>query len=168
MKNNKTVVIYPGSFDPITNGHLDVLERIIGTYDKVICAIGENSDKNYLFSLDNRLDMMHHTVPKNVRVNSFKGLLIDYAKTVKRETRPDKVLIARGIRMNSDFEEELKMTLNNRKLCPWLDYRYLPPSQGLIHVNSRFIKDIAKMNPKRINQLDVPKYVKQKLKEKYG
>jgi pantetheine-phosphate adenylyltransferase len=167
MKKHKKIAIYPGSFDPVTNGHLGILERSKDVFDKVICAIGVNSNKNPMFNLEEKIDMLKHTVPKCVEVDYFSGLLVDYAKKIKGKEKVKYITILRGVRLTTDFEYELLMAFNNKKLEPSLEYLFLPTEQELLHVNSSIVRDISKFGPKYIKTLDVPKYVKQKLKEKY-
>lgn len=167
--NTKKIAIYPGSFDPITNGHIDILERSTKIFDKVICAIGINSGKTTpLFSLEERTDMLCHTVPDCVEVDHFEGLLVDYAKKVKDTRKAKYVTIMRGVRLNTDFEFELMLAFNSKKLESSLEYVFLPTDQDLLHVNATIVKDIAKFGHKHIDTLDVPEYVKKKLREKYA
>lgn len=167
----KRIAVYPGSFDPVTNGHLDILERSKKLFGKTICAIGINSSKTPLFSLEEKLDMLHHTVPEGVEIDYFDGLLIDYAKKVKKKA--ELVIIVRGIRIVSDYDYENLMFFNNDKLANdgklagSIETVWLPSKQDRLHINSSVIRDVAKMNPKYIDTLDVPEYVKNKLKEKY-
>lgn len=163
----KRIAIYPGSFDPVTNGHLDILERSKKLFGKTICAVGINSSKTPLFSLEEKLDMLHHTVPEGVEIDYFDGLLMDYAKKVKK--RAELVIIVRGIRLITDVEYEDLMFFNNSKLddSGSIETVWLPSKQDRLHINSSVIRDVAKMNPKYIDTLDVPEYVKNKLKEKY-
>lgn len=167
MKKHKKIAIYPGSFDPVTNGHLDILERSKDLFDKIICTVGINSDKNPMFTLEEKLDMLENTVPGCVEVDSFKGLLVDYAKKIKKKEKVKYVTILRGVRLTTDFEYELLMAFNNKKLEQSLEYLFLPTEQKLLHVNSSIVRDISKFGPKYIEVLDVPEYVKRKLKEKY-
>ncbi len=166
-KKHKRVAVYPGSFDPITNGHLDILERGKLLFDEVVCAVLINSDKKPLFTLEEKLDMLHHTVPECVEVDCFDGLLVDYAKKIKRDKKAGYVAIIRGVRLNMDFEYELQIYLNNKKLARSIETIFLPSEQELLHVNARIVRDIARFGPNYIKTLDVPEYVKQKLKEKF-
>lgn len=168
MRKYRVVAIYPGSFDPVTNGHLSVLETSREIFDKVVCAVGRNTDKNSLFSLEQRLDMLHNTVPEGIEVDSFDGLLVDYADEVKKKKKAERVVIVRGIRLMTDLEYEHLIFFNNQKLDSSIKTIYVPPEQKYLHISSTVVRDVAKMNPKRIGSLDVPDYVKAKLKEKYG
>jgi len=167
MKKFKKIAIYPGSFDPVTNGHIDILERSKRLFDKVICAVGTNTSKSPLFSLEEKLDMLYHTVPKGVAIDSFGGLLVDYAKKIKKEYNANQMIIVRGLRLTTDFEYEDLMFFNNTKLDDSIETIFLPSKQDLLHINSSIVRDVTKMNPDYIKDLDVPKYVKQKLREKY-
>lgn len=166
--NTKKIAIYPGSFDPVTNGHLDILERSIKIFDKVICSVGINTGKTTpLFSLEEKIDLLCHTVPDCVEVDHFDGLLVDYAKKVKEAKKVKSLTIIRGIRLVTDFEYESLLAFNNKKLDPSLDYVFLLTDQDLLHVNATIVRDIAKFGHKYIDTLDVPEYVKKKLREKY-
>ena len=133
--------VYPGTFDPITNGHLDIVERASILFDKVIVAVAENPQKNPLFSLDERRDMVSDAVNsiQNVTVTDFNGLLVDYAKS------ENACAIIRGLRAVSDFEFEFQMALTNRKLCPELETVYLMPSEQYTYINSTIVKEIARL-----------------------
>ncbi len=167
MKKYKKIAIYPGSFDPVTNGHIDILERSKKLFDKVICTVGINSGKNPIFTLEEKLDMLHHTVPKGVEVGCFGGLLVDYAKKMKKTYNAEQMVIVRGLRLTTDFEYEYRIFFNNTKLAESIETIFLPSRQGLLHINSSIVRDVSEMNPEYIKTLDVPDYVKQKLKEKY-
>jgi len=167
MKKYKKIAIYPGSFDPVTNGHLDILERSKKLFDKVICAVGINSAKSPMFTLEEKLDLLYHTVPKGIDVKCFDGLLVDYAKEVKKDYNADHMIIVRGLRLTTDFEYEDLMFFNNSKLASSIETIFLPSKQGLLHINSSIVRDVSKMNPEYIKTLDVPDYVRRKLKEKY-
>ncbi|MDP2907111.1 MAG: pantetheine-phosphate adenylyltransferase [Nanoarchaeota archaeon] len=167
MKKYKKIAVYAGSFDPVTNGHIDILERSKKIFDKVICTIGVNSEKNTLFTLEERLDMLYNTVPEGVEVSQFEGLLVDYAKKVKEEKKAEQIVLVRGLRITTDFEYEYRIFFNNTKLDESIDTIFLPSKQELLHINSSIVRDVSKMNPGYIKTLDVPDYVKQKLKEKY-
>ena len=141
FKNMGKVAIYPGSFDPITYGHIDVVERALEIFDKVIVAIAENEEKRPLFSVEERLEMVK-TIFKdtpNVIVDSFKGLLVDYvAKTNAK-------VILRGLRATSDFEYEFHMASMNRSLNTHLDTLFMMTSKDYFFVSSRTIKEVARL-----------------------
>lgn len=158
----KRIAVYPGSFDPVTNGHLDILERSLGLFDKVICAIGINMEKEPLFTLEERLDMLHHVVPKDVEVDHFQGLLVDYAKKKNAD------YIIRGLRLATDFNYEFEINLANKKLKPDLETIFLMSEQSKLHIQAKTVREISKYDIDCVCRLDlVPQYVKQKLKEKY-
>jgi pantetheine-phosphate adenylyltransferase len=133
--------IYPGSFDPITNGHLDVIERARKLFDEVIVAIAHNDEKQPLFTLEERLDLLQQTVGKidNVRIAQFDGLLVDFALEQKA------IAVIRGLRAVSDFEFEFQMALMNRKLQAAVETIFLMPKEEYTYLSSRIIKEIARL-----------------------
>ena len=135
------IAIYPGTFDPITNGHLDIIERAMKMFDSVIVTIARNSAKNPLFSDKERLELIREAVKgyKNVSVDSFEGLLVDYA----RERKATAVL--RGLRAISDFEYEFQMALTNRKLNDSVETVFLMPSERYTYLNSTIVREIARL-----------------------
>ena len=155
------VAIYPGSFDPITYGHIDIVERALEIFDKVIVAIAENEEKRPLFSVEERLQMVRaffKDIPK-VMVDSFKGLLVDYvAKT-------NAIVILRGLRATSDFEYEFHMASMNRSLNTHLDTLFMMTSKDYFFVSSRTIKEVARLGG-GVEGL-VPDLVVRRLKEKF-
>jgi pantetheine-phosphate adenylyltransferase len=157
---DKTAV-YPGTFDPITNGHVDVLRRASKLFDKVIISVGESSAKSSLFTVDERIKMLRAAVSKikNVQVDSFRGLLVDYAKKKKASA------IVRGLRAVSDFEYEFQMVLTNQKLALGIETVFLMPSQNYSFISSSLVREIA-MNGGNVSHF-VPKTVEKMLKEKF-
>jgi len=156
------IAIYPGTFDPITYGHIDVLERAIEIFDKVIVCIARNTEKNPLFSDKERLDMIRHVARKygkKVEVDSFEGLLVEYARSKKA------VAIVRGLRAISDFEFEFQMALMNRKLAKEIFTVYLMPHERYTYLNSRIVREIASLGG-RVNEF-VPPYVSRMLARKF-
>ena len=155
------IAIYPGSFDPITYGHIDIIERALEIFDKVIVAIAENAEKRPLFSVEERLQMVK-TIFKdtpNVIVDSFKGLLVDYvAKTNAKVS-------LRGLRATSDFEYEFHMASMNRSLNTHLDTLFMMTSKDYFFVSSRTIKEVARLGG-GVEGL-VPDLVVRRLKEKF-
>ena len=156
----KVTAIYPGSFDPLTNGHLDLIERGSKIFDRLIVAILRNTEKTPLFSLAERRDMMEAmTEPwKNVGVDTFEGLMVDYAVKVKATA------VLRGIRAISDYEYELQMALMNRKLAPNLETVFMMPAEAYSYLSSRLVREIAQLGG-AVKGL-VPDLVQQRLREK--
>ena len=156
----KNVAIYPGSFDPPTNGHLDLIERGSHVFDELIVAILRNPGKEALFSLGERRKMLQTLTSKwsNVRVDTFDGLLVEYA----RKQKADAVL--RGIRAISDYEYELQMALMNRKLDPKLETVFMMPAEAYSYLSSRLVKEIVTLGGS-IRGL-VPTLVEQQLRER--
>jgi pantetheine-phosphate adenylyltransferase len=159
---NKVIAIYPGSFDPLTNGHIDLIERGSKIFDRLIVAILRNSEKQPLFSVAERRDMLQAMVRskrwKNVEVDTFDGLLVDYA-TKKRAQA-----VLRGIRAISDYEFELQMALMNRKLQPRLETVFMMPALSYSYLSSRLVREIAQLGGS-VTGL-VPEQVEKQLQEK--
>ena len=156
----KVIAIYPGSFDPPTNGHLDLIERGSKIFDELVVAILRNTEKSPLFSLAERLRMLEEMTEdySNVRVETFDGLTVDYAIRVKARA------ILRGIRAISDYEYELQMALMNRKLHPELETVFMMPAEQYSYLSSRLVREVAQLGGS-IKDL-VPEMVEQRLKEK--
>src|SRR5579864_8234400 len=133
--------IYPGSFDPVTNGHLDVVERARKLFDEVIVAVAHNDEKLPMFSLEERLELLNQTAGKidNVRVTQFDGLLIEFARNEKASA------VIRGLRAVSDFEFEFQMALMNRKLESSVETIFLMPKEEFTYLSSRLVKEIARL-----------------------
>ena len=133
--------IYPGSFDPVTNGHLDVIERAARLYDEVLVAIAHNETKAGLFSFEERVALLKESVERhpNVHVTQFEGLLVDYARKVEAQ------VIIRGLRAVSDFEYEFQMALMNRKLDGDIETMFLMPKEEYTYLSSRLVKEIARL-----------------------
>jgi pantetheine-phosphate adenylyltransferase len=133
--------IYPGSFDPVTNGHLDVVERARKLFDEIIVAVAHNDEKQPLFSLEERLDLLRQTVGKieNVRIAHFEGLLVEFA--IKEQANA----VIRGLRAVSDFEFEFQMALMNRKLRDSVETIFLMPKEEYTYLSSRLVKEIARL-----------------------
>jgi len=138
---NMRRAIYPGSFDPVTNGHLDVIERARKLFDEVIVAVAHNDEKEALFSLEERLDLLNESIGKidNVRVAQFEGLLVQFAAAQKASA------VIRGLRAVSDFEFEFQMALMNRKLETNVETIFLMPKEEYTYLSSRIIKEIARL-----------------------
>jgi pantetheine-phosphate adenylyltransferase len=133
--------IYPGSFDPVTNGHLDVVGRARKLFDEVIVAVAHNDEKQPFFSLQERLELLQETFGKirNVRIAQFEGLLVEFALAQKANA------VIRGLRAVSDFEFEFQMALMNRKLEASVETIFLMPKEEYTYLSSRLVKEIARL-----------------------
>jgi pantetheine-phosphate adenylyltransferase len=156
------IAVYPGSFDPITNGHIDIIQRSLLLFDKLIIAVNDNPLRPFLFTAEERVNMIKEVLvpsPK-IEIESFTGLLVRYAR--KKGAR----FIIRGLRALSDFEYEFQMYLMNKKLNPELEMVYFMTNQEYSYLSSSIIKEIAKLGGKTANF--VPSIVEKKLLEKFG
>jgi len=135
------VALYPGSFDPLTNGHLDVLFRAHRLADRIVVAILENDSKKPLFSVEERIEMIRQIVGDDpvVSVRSFSGLLVDFAREIGA------TLLVRGLRAISDYEYELQMALMNRRLAPSIETVFLMAKEEYSYVSSRIVKEVARL-----------------------
>jgi len=136
------MAVYPGSFDPITNGHLDLLERGLKIFDQIVIAIATNPAKQPVFALEERLELIRlsledHPLRGRMRVDAFEGLLVEYVKKVQANA------ILRGLRAISDFEYEFQMALMNRKLSNEIETLYLMTGMRWIYISSRIIKEVV-------------------------
>jgi pantetheine-phosphate adenylyltransferase len=156
----KVIAIYPGSFDPPTNGHLDLIDRGSKIFDELVVAILRNAEKTPLFSLGERRRMLEELTDdfKNVRVDVFDGLTVDYAARVNASA------VLRGIRALSDYEYELQMALMNRKLDPKLETVFMMPAEAYSYVSSRLVKEIVHLGGS-VHGL-IPDLVEEKLRKK--
>ena len=138
------VALYPGSFDPITNGHLDLIERSSALFDRLVVAILRNEEKEALFSVEERIEMLNEVVRgfSNVEVGSFDGLLVDYAAHCGAS------VILRGIRAVSDYEYELQMALMNRRLRPEIETVFLMASEAHSFLSSKLVKEVIRLGGK--------------------
>jgi len=156
----KSIAIYPGSFDPVTNGHLDLIERAEQMFDLLIVAVLKNVEKQPLFNVNERVEMLREVTKHwpGVEVDVFEGLLVEYAR--KRHAG----VILRGIRAISDYEYELQMALMNRKLEPRLETVFMIPGEPYSYLSSRLVREIAQLG----GPLDgfVPAVVEQRLRAK--
>ncbi|MCW5980939.1 MAG: pantetheine-phosphate adenylyltransferase [Bryobacteraceae bacterium] len=137
--SGSVIAIYPGSFDPFTNGHLDLIERCTHLFDKLVVAILRNENKQPLFTVEERTEMMREVLRDHahVEVDSFDGLLVDYA------ARRKAMVIVRGIRAISDYEYELQMALMNRRLRPEIETVFLMASEAYSFISSKLVKEVA-------------------------
>lgn len=153
--------IYPGSFDPVTNGHLDLIDRAVKLFDEVIVAILRNPGKAALFTVQERIEMLRASVPwPQVQIEAFDGLLMDYAR------QKNATAIIRGIRAVSDYEYELQMALMNRRLNPEVETIFMLPGEPYSYLSSRLVKEVFSLGGS-ITGL-VPQLVEQRLLEKYA
>jgi len=167
MSKEKTdghrVAIYPGSFDPITNGHMSLIHRAVNLFDEFIVAVAENSGKNPLFSHDERFELVKASLKKenSIKVIKFDGLLADLAGKLKAG------IIIRGLRAVSDFEFEFQMALMNRKLARDVETVFLMPSLAWVYLSSTIVKDVAMNNGVIVDLVPEPvaRALKNKLKE---
>jgi pantetheine-phosphate adenylyltransferase len=156
------LAIYPGTFDPITNGHLDLIQRGLRIFDRIIVAVAEGSFKKSLFSVEERLEMIREALADtpNVIIDSFPGLLVDYVKTQKAQ------VILRGLRAVTDFEYEFQMAMMNRRMEPDIVTVFLMTSLRWVFLSSSILKEAA-VHGGNIEGL-VPELVYRKLREKFG
>ena len=156
----KRIAVYPGSFDPITKGHEDLIHRSLEFVDQLIVAVAVNVAKQPLFSLEERVALIRQTVSDRVDVQSFDGLLAEFAKKVKAS------VIVRGLRAVSDFEYEFQMALMNRNLAPAIETVFLVPAFDLTYLSSSLVREVARFGGD-VSQLVHPK-VQQALKRKFS
>jgi pantetheine-phosphate adenylyltransferase len=159
----QTVAIYPGSFDPVTNGHLDLIERASKLFGRLVVAILLNPEKDGpFFPVPERVEMLKEVVAHlpNVEVDTFKGLLVDYAR------RKNARVIVRGIRAVSDYEYELQMALMNRQLAPGLETVFMLPAQAYSYLSSHLVREVASLGGS-IKEL-VPPTVEARIRAKVG
>ncbi len=152
--------IYPGSFDPVTYGHLDVIKRATRIFDEIIVAVANNTQKKSLFSIEERIKMLKEASKdiQGIRIESFDGLVIEFARKNKIN------VLIRGLRMISDFEFELQMALTNRRLAERIETIFLMPSEGYSFLSSALLKEAASLGAD-ISSF-VPDFVAKKLKER--
>jgi pantetheine-phosphate adenylyltransferase len=156
------VAVYPGTFDPVTNGHIDLVERSLRIFDEIIVAVAENPKKSPLFSLEERISLFRAALgdKKHVVIEDFDGLLVDYLK------KKGAVAIIRGLRAVSDFEYEMQMALMNRRLDSAIETVFLMPNVEYSFITSTIVKEAASYGGD-VSSL-VPKVVEEKLKKKFG
>jgi pantetheine-phosphate adenylyltransferase len=138
--NIKRLALYPGTFDPITNGHMSLIERAVGLFDEIVVAVAANTGKTPFFSHEERFAMVRDSVAgmDRVRVDSFSNLLADYAQEIEATA------IIRGLRALSDFEYEFQMTLMNRKLAHDIETVFLMPALSWVYLSSTIVKEVAR------------------------
>jgi len=158
--NKKNIAIYPGTFDPVTYGHIDIIDRAARLFDEVIVGVAYNINKTPMFTKDERKDLVKSVTKKfkNVRVETFNGLLVDFAKSRKAN------VVIRGLRAISDFEYEFQMSLTNRKLAPGITTMFLMPNEKYTYLNSSLVRELSKFKGDISNF--VPPVVEKKIKLK--
>jgi len=160
-RDKSVIAIYPGSFDPVTNGHLDLIARGAMIFDRLIVAVARNAEKEPLFEVKERIEIIEAVTFdwKNVEVDSFEGLLVDFAS--ERHAN----VILRGIRAVSDYEYELQMAMMNRKIEPQIETVFMLPGEAYSYLSSRLVKELARFRglPKGL----VPPLVEERLKAKF-
>jgi len=158
----KRIAVYPGSFDPITYGHIDIIKRAAFIFDEVIVAVAHNLDKRPLFSVSERVALLEKatTKMKTVKIDDFNGLVVDYVK------KKDIHVIVRGLRMISDFEYEFQMALTNRKLDDSIETIFMMPNESYSYVSSKLIKEAAALGA-NLKEF-VPPFVEKEVLKKIG
>ena len=154
------IAIYPGSFDPVTSGHIDLIERATKIFDKIIVAVAHNLHKEPMFTITERLEMLRATTKhvKGIEVEAFDGLVINYAR------RKNARILIRGLRMISDFEYEFQMALTNRRLAQDIETVFLMPSENYSFLSSTLLKEAASLGADLSSF--VPAVVEKQLKKK--
>jgi pantetheine-phosphate adenylyltransferase len=160
--NKPVIAIYPGSFDPVTNGHLDLIARGAMIFDKLIVAVAHNLEKDPLFAVKERIELLEAVTFdwKNVEVDVFDGLLMEYANTKNAR------VVVRGIRAVSDYEYELQMAMMNRHIEPQVETVFMLPAQQYSYLSSRLVKELARLGGP-VKDL-VPPLVEERLRAKVG
>jgi len=158
--NRSRLAVYPGSFDPLTNGHVDIIERGVRLFDRIVLAVLVNPDKRPLFSIEERIEILREVFRSrpNVEVESFNGLLVDYAHTRGAD------VIVRGLRAISDFEYEMQMALMNRRLDREIETVFMMPDERYTYLSSRLAKEVFALGGS-ISGL-VPELVESRLRDK--
>lgn len=160
----KTLALYPGSFDPITFGHLDILERAANLFEDVLVTVAVNKEKRSVFTGDERIALINECLEgkvwaKNIKVDQFTGLLVNHAKKLKAKT------LVRGVRQISDFEYEFRMALTNKRLAPEVDTIFLMPDEEFTFISASLVKEIAYWDGDLTSF--VPENVAEALKKKF-
>ncbi|MCM8815363.1 MAG: pantetheine-phosphate adenylyltransferase [Candidatus Omnitrophica bacterium] len=161
IRRKERLAVYPGSFDPVTNGHIDIIERSLKFIDRLIVTVAQHPAKNPLFSFKERMEMLGEIFQnrQEVMIDSFDGLLVNYLE------KKGVYLVIRGLRAVSDFDYEFQMVLTNRKLLSRIETIFLTPKEEYLYLSSSAVKEIAKL--KGPVERFVPEIVAEKLKEKY-
>jgi pantetheine-phosphate adenylyltransferase len=162
MSGARRIALFPASFDPVTNGHLDIAQRALRLFDEVVLAVAMNVSKSGTFSLDDRLEMLRSVVSEEPRltVTTFEGLTVDYAREVGA------VAIIRGVRAMSDFEYEFEMALMNKHLYADVETLFMMPSQQYFYVSSSRLKELARFG-REVDEF-VPPLVAKRLRERFA
>lgn len=162
LGGNNLKVIYPGSFDPVTNGHIDIIKRASVSFDEVVVAILDNKSKTSLFTVEERMEMLKEATAdfKNVSIDRFAGLLVDYVKSMDTNT------VIRGLRAISDYENEMRNALANKNLSPELETLFMVSKAEYTFLSSSVVKEIASFQGDVKNL--VPKNVSKALQNKYN
>lgn len=158
----RKIALYPGSFDPVTYGHIDLIDRARQLFDEVRVAVAVNLEKKPLFSLEERVSLLKKAIgnKKGVRVDSFEGLMVNYAKAHQIN------IIIRGVRATSDFDYEFQIALTNRQLASHIDTVFLMPSEKHFYLSSRLIKEISRLGG-NVSKF-VPRFVEQALAKQWS
>jgi pantetheine-phosphate adenylyltransferase len=161
MPRTRALAVFPGSFDPVTNGHLDIVRRGLAVFGRVRLAILVNAEKQPLFSVEERLEILREAFRghRRVELDTFSGLLVDYARKAGAS------VILRGIRALSDFDYEFQMALMNRRLDPRIETVFMMPAESYTYVSSRLVKEVFQLGG-RVSDL-VPPVVERRLRDKY-
>ncbi len=162
MSSLKRTALYPGSFDPVTFGHMDLIDRARKLFDEVRVAVAINHEKKPLFSVEERLDLLKKAIgkKKGITVDSFEGLMVDYARANKIG------IIIRGLRATSDFDYEFQIALTNRQLASDIDTMFMMPSEKHFYLSSRLIKEISRLGG-RVSKF-VPPFVEKALMKQWS
>jgi pantetheine-phosphate adenylyltransferase len=157
------IAVYPGSFDPVTNGHIDLIERSLRVFDHLIVAVANNPRKQPMFSVEERLEMLDASIPASdkarLSIDSFEGLLVQYAKQVKAH------VVIRGLRAVSDFEFEFQMANMNRHLEPEIETVFMMTGEEAFYISSNFVREVAMFGGSVKGMVPAPVY--EKLKQRF-